>query len=396
MVRESNGGPALQPAGGPGPNAWEIVRYQQARWALSARCLSKDPRQAWEALGYGKFLSSSDETEGGCILNLTNSDPPVHTRLRRLLAKALTPQRMVSMTPRIVRAARILTEHMGAGSRVDLVASFIFPLQVMVTCELLGIPPQHRSHFGALAAGMLAPPDGEERPGDCHEAYRRMGILIAEVVDNKRREMRRAGSPDPQPDLLSALVSAREGADSLTVQEALSMAMLLISAGQEPTIDLIANGVLALLLHPDQLRLFRQHPKLRPQAVKELLRHQAPVRSAARIVAEDIEIDGTVVGRGSVIAVMLERANRDSSQFAEPDALDITREHNPHLTFGHGIHYCIGAPLARLQARLAITELVCRFPHLALDRPPERLRWRPVRDKRSLVELPVALGYREG
>lgn len=391
----STDGPALISANAPGPYAWEIVRYQQARWALSARCLSKDPHLAWEALGYSRPLPSSNEAAGNHIRNLANTDPPGHTRLRKLLAKALTPGRMKRMQPQIVRAAGALADRMVPAGSVDLIRSFIFPLQVMVTCDLLGIPPRHRTGFRSLATGMQAPADSEERPETYHEAYRRMGGLVAEVLATIRAQIRITGSPDLQPDVLSALVSARDGSDGLTVQETQSLAMLLISAGQGPTIDLIANGMCALMLHPDQLQLFRRHPELRPQAVEELLRCEAPVLSAPRIAAEDITIDGTVVRRGSVISVSLDSAHRDPLQFQEPDTLDITRKHNAHLAFGHGIHYCIGAPLARLQASVALTVLVERFPHIALVHSPERLRWRPVRGSRGLLELPVALGLSE-
>lgn len=388
----SSGGPALIPAEHPGPYAWEIVRYQQARWALSARCLSKDPRLAWEALGYSDVLASSNEAEGSYILNLANSDPPGHTRLRKLLAKALTPGRIQRMRPRIVRAARVLVEGMVPESSVDLVRSFIFPLQVLGTCDLLGVPPQYRGTFCSLASGMLALSDSEGLPGTRDEAYCRLGTLIAGVLATKREHVRLTGSPDSQRDLLSALILARDDSDSLTVQEMQCMAMLLISAGQKPTIDLIAKGLHALMLHPDQLQLFRSHPELRPQAVEELLRYGVPVTPAPRIVAEDIEIDGTVVRRGSVIAVMLECAHWDCEQFRRPDALDITRKHNAHLGFGHGRHYCIGAPLARLQASVAITALVTRFPHIALVHPPDRVHRRSMPDTRGLVELPVDVG----
>ena len=388
----SKGGPALA-AGTPAPYGREIVRYDQARWALAARCLSKDPCLAWEALGY-RLPPNADAGRGGCIRNLTNTDPPGHTRLRRLLAMALTPARMASTASRITitGAASVLAERLPRAGCVDLVASFIVPLQVAVTSELLGIPPSHRRQFGSSATAMLTPGDSVGLPKPCHEAYGRMEILIGEVLAAKRGRIQQGGSRDVAPDLLSALIDVHAGPDRLTAQEAQSMAMLLITAGQEPTIDLIGNGVLALLRHPDQLALFRQYPKLRPRAVEELLRHETPVPSAVRIAAEDVEIDGTVATRGSVITVKLDRAHRDRSRFARPDSLDITREHNPHLTFGHGIHYCIGAPLARLQTRVALTELVCRFPHMALADQPERLRWRALRDRRSLVGLPVTLG----
>ncbi|MGH3900441.1 MAG: cytochrome P450 [Pseudonocardiaceae bacterium] len=391
----STDGPALLPASELELYAWEIVRYQQARWALSTRCLSKDPLLAGEALGYNQPSSSSNEPAGSCIRNLANTDPPGHTRLRKLLAKALTPGRMKRMRPQIVRAAGILADRIAQQGSVDLVRSFILPLQIMATCDLFGIPPRHRAGFGALAAGMRVPADSEELSATYHEAYRRMGILVAEVLATKREQIRITDSPELQPDVLSALVSARDDSDGLTVQETQSLAMLLISAGQNPTIDLIANGMRALLLNPDQLQLFRRHPELRPQAVEELLRYSAPVLSALRIAAEDMTIGDTVVRGGSVISVSLGSAHRDPSQFHEPDAFDISRKHIAHLAFGHGIHYCIGAPLARLQASVALTVLVERFLHIALVHSPERLRWRPVRDSRSRLELPVTLGPSE-
>ena len=387
--------PALLPVDTPEPYAGEIVRYQQARWALSTRCLSKDPRLAWEILGYSHVAADSNKAEGSYIRNLANSDPPDHTRLRRLLAQAFTPARVKRIRPRIVSAARVLADHLVAASSVDLIRSFIFPLQVTVTCDLLGIPPQHRGTFRLLAARMLTPADSRVLSETYHEAYRQMGALIVEVLAIKREKIRRTSLPDLQSDLLSALITARDDSGGLTVQELQSMAMLLISAGQEPTIDLIANGMLALLLNPDQLHLFRICAELRPRAMEELLRCEAPVISIPRIVAEDLEIDGTSVRRGSVIAVMLDRAHRDPLQFPEPGAFDITRKLNTHLAFGHGIHYCIGAPLARLQSSVALTTLVERFPHISLAQSPEHLRWRAGEGTRGLAELVVTLAPNE-
>lgn len=387
-------GPALVPASAPGPHTWEIVRYQQARWALAARCFSKDPRFAREALGYRPSPNgaAAADAEEGHIRNLANSDPPEHTRLRRHLARAVTAGRVRRLRPRIVRAAAGLVGAMAAAGSVDLVRSFIFPLHVTVMCDLLGVPLRDRARFSHLAAGMRTPAASDSIPASCHEAYRRMSILVAELLAAKREQARPTASPDLQPDLLSALVASRTATNRLSEHETRDLAMLLISAGQEPTIDLIANAVVLLLLNPGQLRLFREHSALRTQAVEESLRSGAPVLAAPRIAAEDIEMDGTVIGRGSVIAVMLGCAHRDASQFREPAEFQIARKPNPHLAFGHGVHYCIGAPLARLQASVALTALLTGFSSIALTPAPDELRWSPLRGRRGLVELPVELG----
>jgi len=384
---------ALEPARDRGaPWTWEVAGYHEARRALSDHRLSKDPSLVWEV------AAGAEGAGQRWIRNIANTDPPEHTRLRRLLTAAFTRRRVEQMRPGIEQAARRLADWLPPAAEVDLIASFAFPLQVEVTCDLLGVPSQHREAFASLAAGMLAPGDGEHRPASCHAAYQQLGTLMAEVLAALRTGAARCSEvgipegPDGQPHLLGALLAARHGSDRLTEQEAHAMAMLLITAGQEPTIDLIANGVLALLLHPDQLQLVRRYPHLRASAVEELLRYSVPVLAAPRIVAEDIEIDGTTVPRGSVLAVMLEAAHRDPAHFAAPDTLDITRDHNAHLAFGHGIHYCAGAPLARMQAAIAIGALVNRFPRISLARTPEQLRWRPSWSARGLVELPVFLG----
>jgi cytochrome P450 len=433
-----------------------VVGYHEARRALSDHRLSKDPSLVWEAAARGAdapglhdaSASGADvpgapavdrEPRPGAapgakgagprwIRNAANTDPPEHTRLRRLLTAAFTRRRVERMRPGIEQAAKHLADRLPSDAEVDLIASFAFPLQVEVTCNLLGVPSQHREAFASLAAGMLAAGDGEHRPASCHEAYRQLGTLMAQALAAVRANLEadlgmegRAddrtgigatslregagaarcsevgipGGPDRQPHLLGALLAARHGPDRLTEQEAHAMAMLLITAGQEPTIDLIANGVLALLLHPDQLQLVRRYPHLRASAVEELLRFSVPVLAAPRIAAEDIEIDGTTVPRGTVLAVMLEAAHRDPAHFAAPNTLNVTRDHNAHLAFGHGIHYCVGAPLARMQAAIAIGALVDRFPRISLAQTPEQLRWRPSRDARGLVELPVFLARAE-
>lgn len=394
------------------PATCQVARYDQARWALSTRELSKDPGLAWEALGYpppaggapgeGGASGQAGASGQGWVRNLTNVDPPEHTRLRRLLAGALTPARMLALAPRITAAARRLGTSMArsAGSgEVDLVASYIVPLQAVVTGDLLGVDSTHRRAFEEVAVAMLA----DEGDG---EAYRRMAALIEELLDLRRAGVGRTtvdrGSMGPEADLLGALLAAAggtgsdgsdpAGTDGLSPAELVSMAMLVITAGQEPTVDLIANGLLALLAHGDQLALFRREPSVRARAVEELLRLEAPVPRAIRIAPAPVRLGDTVAPSGGLVEVALDQAHRDRSQFAEPEALDITRQHNPHLSFGHGPHYCLGAPLARVQARIAIGELLERFPGLALARDVDQLAWHPGSQRHGLVELPVRLG----
>ncbi len=363
----------------------QVAGYDQARWALSAHQLSKDPARAWEALGYPAPAAGG----GGWIRNLTNIDPPDHTRLRRLLAGALTPGRMAAMAPRIAAVAGGLASCLAGADVVDLIASYLVPLQTSVTADLLGIPPACRDKFGILATGLLG---GPGLPGARDEAYRRLGLLIGELLELRAVAIGPDDSPGAQPDLLGALLAVHDGSDRLSPAEARSMAMLMITAGQEPTIDLIANGMLALLTHPDQLALFARNPGLRARALEELLRLEAPVCRAVRIAAEDLPIDGTVVAAGSVVEVCLDRAHQDPAHFARPDSLDITRKHAANLTFGHGIHYCAGAPLARVHARIALATLVDRYPAIGLAASPGELRWQGSPDRHSLLCLPVRLG----
>lgn len=381
----------LVPARSPGPHSWEVVGYRQARWVLSARCFSKDPRLAAQALGYHR-TPEDPAAEQGRLLTLANSDPPAHTRLRRILARALTTARISRLRPHIAAAATRLADGMRTAGGVDLVRSFVLPLHVTVMGELLGVPPRDLDEFRALATGMRTPAAGESIPQSCQEAYRRMGELVARLLATRHEQIRPGSPPDRQPDLLGAMAAAQDAPDGPTAEEAQSLTMLLLSAGQEPTVDLVGNSLVALLLEPRQLRLFREHPALRPQAVEELLRCTPPVLSAPRIAAADVDVDGTPVRRGSVLAVMLADAHRDAAWLRDPEVLDITRTPRAHLSFGHGIHHCPGAPLARLEANLALTTLLTRFPRLALGSAPQELRWSRMPGRRGLAELPVEPG----
>lgn len=387
------GGPAIVPGRRGAPYQWEIVRYKEARWALSADCFAKDPHRAWRALGYDAFVTDRSfpvET----TLNLANSDPPAHTRLRSFLATYLTAGRIKAMAPLIASTARHLIDSLlpAANEVVDLVDAFIFPLQVTVICELLGIPHDRRSTYRSLAATLAASPAGRHE-GDTpnQNAFSTMGVFIAEALATKRTAQP-ASYDAPEPDLLSALVRDRQHAGTLTPEEIQSLAMLLITAGQDPTIVLIADGLSTLLQHPDQLRLFREQANVRPQAIEELLRYRVPVSPLPRIVARPIEIDGVHLSPGDIVGIDLEAAHRDPDQFHHPGNLDITRQPNPHLSFGRGIHHCIGAPLARLLADTSLTLLLTRFPQITLVPALDAMHAEPARNEEGMRTLTVVLG----
>ncbi|MGH3802626.1 MAG: cytochrome P450 family protein, partial [Pseudonocardiaceae bacterium] len=257
-----------------------------------------------------------------------------------------------------------------------------YPLPLTVICELLGVPTERRTEFREwspfVVTGVLAGPDTYVA------AITAMVSYLRKLIDTKRAA--------PANDLLSALVAVRDGEDRLSEDELISMVVLLLVAGHETTVNLIGNGMLALLTHPEQLALLRAQPDRLPAAVEELLRFDGPLQVAtARWTAEPVEIGGVTIPAGEIVLPGLLAANRDLACTAVPDALDITRIDNPHLAFGHGIHHCLGAPLARLEGRIALGSLLTRFPRLRLAVPAEQLTWRPGVLMNGLTALPVTM-----
>jgi cytochrome P450 len=314
-------------------------------------------------------------------LHMLNCDPPDHERLRRLVNKAFTARRVERLRPRIASIAAELLDGMSARREVDLLASFAFPLPITVICELLGIPVADRDDFRAWSATLISnnPPSGR------YEAHANamVGYLRA-LLAAKRRHI--------SDDMLSALIEARDSGDRLSEDELVSMALLLLVAGHETTVNLIGTGMLALLLNPGELARLRAGPSLMAGAVEELLRYVHPVSHATfRFAAEPVEIGGAAIGRGEIVLVSLSGANRDLSRFADAARLDIGRDSSGHLSFGHGIHYCVGAPLARLEAEIAFGGLLGRFGSMTLAVPPDSLRWRPSTLIHGLEALPVRL-----
>jgi cytochrome P450 len=361
--------PVVMPGGS---SAWLVTGYAEARAALA------DPRLRKNMPGWHR---ESDSIFAALEMHMLNSDPPDHERLRRLVNKAFTTRRVERLRPRITAITTRLLDDMSTQPEVDLLASFAFPLPITVICELLGVPVADRDDFRAWSATAVSDTATPELSQAHAAALIRyfMALLAA-----KRR--------GPADDLLSALIAARDDGDRLSENELVSMAFLLLVAGHETTVNLIGNGVLALLLNPAELARLRADPALIGGAVEELLRHVNPVNNATfRFAAETVEIGGVRISRGDPVLVALSAANRDPARFGDPDRLDLGRDSSGHLAFGHGIHHCLGAPLARLEAEIAFGCLLARFGSMRLAVPANSLRWRPSTLIHGLESLPVRL-----
>jgi cytochrome P450 len=315
--------------------------------------------------------------------HVLTTDGDDHRRLRRLVSKAFTPKMVEQLRPRIQEIADELLDELPPSGEADLVDAFAFPLPIIVIAELLGIPPEDRDRFRVWSNTFVSPALGDDALGLFLEHTREFLTYLTELFERRRA--------DPADDLVSALLQAEEQGDSLRENELFSMMILLIVAGHETTVSLIANSVLALLSHPDELERLRREPELVPAAVEELLRYDSPVeRTITRWAATDVELGGHTIRRGDFVIAVLGSANRDAARFADPEKLDLDRGDVRHVGFGRGRHFCLGAPLARLEAEIALTTLLRRLPGLRLAVPAEELRYRPVPLFRSLATLPVA------
>jgi len=314
-------------------------------------------------------------------------DGPDHQRLRRLVAAAFTRRPMEALDDHIreITAALLddLMDRQNAYGVVDLLAEFAYPLPMTVICEMLGLPDEHRPPFRELTATVAGGAFvSEEELGN---AVDRLVELLRLLVALKREA--------PAADLISALVAVRDGGDRLSEDELTSMIFLLVVAGHETTVNLLANGVSALFANPDQLARLRAQPALIGTAVEELLRYCSPLQVTFPAVAgSDTDLGGVAIAAGEVLVPVLLTANRDPARVADPDGLDLAREPNHHVAFGHGAHHCLGAPLARLEARIALPALLDRYPDLELAVAPEALTWRPNFLFNGLDALPVRLG----
>ncbi|MFD3919479.1 cytochrome P450 [Streptomyces sp. NPDC058595] len=378
-LRES--GPVHQVRTPHGERLWLIVGHREARAALA------DPR-----------LSKAPATVGGSMLdervigpNLLLVDPPDHTRLRKLVAREFTAHRVAGLRERIQHITDELIDTMLPAGHGDLVESLSYPLPITVICELLGVPAADRAVFRAWSTEIVAPAD----PGGEYTAVHELGAYFDELIEDKR-------CAGPSGDLLSALLRTRaEDGDRLSAPELRAMAYLLLIAGHETTVNLITNGMRALLSHPEQLAALRDDFGLLDGAIEEMLRYEGPVlTSTVRFTREPVTVGGTVVPACEAVLIGLGAAGRDPGRYAEPDHFDIRRtptatatgakgRNHGHLAFGHGIHHCLGAPLARLEARIAVRTLLERCPGLTLDPDAGPLDWLPGMLIRGVRGLPV-------
>ncbi|QYN34197.1 cytochrome P450 [Pseudonocardia sp. DSM 110487] len=362
-----------------GVKGWLVTSHDAARVALTHPGLSKGgPSRAPYADELPPVIAAAINH------HMLAMDPPDHTRLRKLVSAAFTRRRTEALAPGIQQLADDLLDGLADRDEADLITAFAYPLPIAVICRLLGVPDTDHHLFREWTAPLVV---GGNMAGI--EAYSAAATALVAYVRELLAEKRRR----PTDDLLSALVAARDGEDRLTEDELTSMVYLLLLAGHETTVNLIGNGVLALLTHPDQLALLRAEPERLPAAVEELLRFDGPLQSAIPAIAtEPVEIAGTTIPEGANVVVALLAANRDPDRLPRPDRLDLTRTQSlGHLAFGHGVHHCLGAPLARLEGRIAIGGLVTRFPRLRLAVPAAEITRTPGLMMNGLAELPVRL-----
>src|SRR5512144_212623 len=317
-------------------------------------------------------------------MSMARVDPPDHTRLRKLASKAFTPRAVERLRPRVEQLVDELLDRVEPES-FELIRDFAEPLPVPVIAELLGVPVSDRELFRGWTRDLVDNPgltiDDPERLRRSQEILRELDTYIGGLVADRRRQ--------PREDLIGAFVAAEEEGDRLTEPELIGMCVVLLLAGHATTVNLIGNGMLALLRHSDQLRRLRTDPSLTENAVEEMLRYDSPVQGLLRAVTQDLKLRDVTLRRNDVIIPMFGAANRDPEVFSNPNEFDIARTDNRHLAFGQGIHFCLAAPLSRLEAHLAIPSLLRRFP--ALELRTERPRWRRSWIARGLEELPLAV-----
>ncbi|MCX4751211.1 cytochrome P450 [Kitasatospora sp. NBC_01287] len=367
-----NAAPVMKMPGGQGRPGYLVTGYAEARAAFADPRLSKDTTAFFAGKDTGRSLHPAVSQ------SMLATDPPQHTRLRRLVTKAFTPAAVARLRPYIASLVDKLLDQWTPGEQIDAIQSLAIPLPVTVICQLLGVPETDREELRVWSNDLFAAGQPERIDSASHHVAGYMADLIA----SKRRT--------PDDSLLTDLIRARDGEDQLSEDELLSLAVLLLVAGHETTTNLIGNGLLALLQAPASLHRLRQEPQLAEAAVDELLRLDSPISMATfRFTTGPINLGNTEIPAGSPVLIAPGAANRDPTRFSEPDQLDLDRNANGHLAFGHGIHRCLGAPLARAEGELTFRAISRRFPQLRLAVPSAELKWRHTRLMRGLEALPL-------
>ncbi|WP_127549182.1 cytochrome P450 [Paenibacillus amylolyticus] len=355
-----------------GEFGWIITRYEDAVQILKDPRFSKDMLRRYGADNQSIFSN-----------NMLFSDPPDHKRLRGLVQKAFTPKMVADMRSHIQDIADELLDNLPSQEKMNLIDDFAFPLPIIVISEILGVPLEDRDKFRIWSNTII-----DASIAKSAELFEQHAREFTDYLTAWFAKVRQ----DPGTDLISQLVIAEESGQQLTEQELLGVVSLLIIAGHETTVNLIGNGILALLEHPEQRELLINQPELIHNAIEEMLRYNGPVEfSTSRWALEDIEFRGQRIAQGDLVIVALDSANRDEQQFKDADIFDITREKSSHLAFGKGIHLCLGAPLARLEGEIAVSTLLNRFPNIQLQADVNELEWRPGMNVRGVKEIPVQL-----
>ncbi|MCG7379732.1 cytochrome P450 [Paenibacillus sp. ACRSA] len=355
-----------------GEFGWIITRYEDAVEILKDSRLSKDVAKRYGAENQSIFVN-----------NMLFSDPPDHRRLRGLVQKAFTPKWIAGMRDHIQTIADNLLDQLESKDQMNLIDDYAFPLPIIVISEILGVPLEDQDKFRMWSNTIIDATSSEH--AEMFEQHAQEFIEYLNAWFDKVRK-------EPGDDLISQLVVAEEAGEKLTENELLGVVALLIIAGHETTVNLIGNGILALLEHPSQRDLLIEQPELIHQAIEEMLRYNGPVEfSTSRWALEDIQFRDQHVSQGELVIVALDSANRDEQQFPDADVFDITREKSPHLAFGKGIHLCLGAPLARLEGEIAVMTLLRRFPNMQLQADVDQLEWRPGMIVRGVKEIPLQL-----
>ncbi len=363
--------------------AWLVTRYDDALMVLKDdKRFIKDPQSAMTPQQWKKApkMPSIVKAVQRGLLNIDGAD---HTRLRALVHRAFTPRLIEQWRDQIETVTNELLDAAEPKGQMELIADFALPLPLTMIGRILGVPPEDNPKFNRGMKAFVSV--GTNRnPLILPSLVQFMGYLKKLIKERQAR---------PKDDLITALVQAKEGSDQMTDDEVLAIIFLLLSAGHETTVNLIGSGTLALLEHPDQWERLRNDPEpaLVKSGVEELVRFVCPAETATeRYTTEDVTIAGAIIPRGELVLAVIASANRDVSQFENPDTLDLGRQNNKHLSFGQGIHYCIGAPLSRMEGQIALSTLARRMPNLRLGVAPEQLRWRNSFILRGLEALPVS------